>query len=200
MWRKYPFLFATQTDSLIFIRLIVRAKKCSNQHNIHETMTYNELLKQESWYEKCVEILHRDQYRCRKCGALGYHNNAFYECQSAEDLDCFLNGMLIKDNKPSVFIDKIKECTGLHDFFILPNRDNEANDNKYIGYNYLSDLTISTDKIGRISWKILTASKSKILDKKCKGPFLSIDKKDVKIPLETKLRYSIGRYFVFKNH
>lgn len=38
-------------------------------------MTYNELLKQESWYEKCVEILHRDKYRCQKCGALGYYLN-----------------------------------------------------------------------------------------------------------------------------
>ena len=36
-------------------------------------MTYNELLKQESWYEKCVEILHRDKYRYQKCGALGYY-------------------------------------------------------------------------------------------------------------------------------
>lgn len=36
-------------------------------------MTYNELLKQESWYEKCVEILHRDKYRCQKSGALGYY-------------------------------------------------------------------------------------------------------------------------------
>lgn len=33
-------------------------------------MTYNELLKQDSWYEKCVEILHRDKYRYQKCGAI----------------------------------------------------------------------------------------------------------------------------------
>ena len=160
-------------------------------------MTYNELLTQEPWYEKCIEILHRDQYRCQKCGALGYHNNAFYECQTADDLDRFLEGLLIKDEKPSVFIDRIKENEVLHDFYILRYRDNEESDIQYIGDKYLSDLTISADKIGHISWKILTASKIKIQDSKCKGPFLPIDKKDIKIPLETNLRYCIGRYFVF---
>ena len=66
----------------------------------------------------------------------------------------------------------------MHDFYILRYRDNEASDIQYIGDKYLSDLTISADKIGRISWKILTASKIKMQDSKCKGPFLPIDKKE----------------------
>lgn len=162
-------------------------------------MTYNELLKQESWYEKCVEILHRDKYRCQKCGTLGFHNNTYYECETADELDSLLKGILIKDDKPSVFIQRIPQNERLHDFYILPNEVAEAANTQLIGDNYLSDLTVSADKIGMISWKIPTASKIKIQDSKCKCPFLPIDKKDVKIPLETNLQYSTGRYFIFDN-
>ena len=162
-------------------------------------MTYNELLKQESWYEKCVEILHRDKYRCQKCGKLGYHNNAYYECRTADELDSFLKGILIKDDKPSVFIQRIPQNERLYDFYILHNEVAEAANIQLIGDNYLSDLTVSADNIGRISWKMPTASKIKIQDSKCKCPFLPIDKKDVKIPLETNLQYITGRYFIFDN-
>ena len=162
-------------------------------------MTYNELLKQDSWYEKCVKILHRDKYRCQKCGALGYHNNTYYECETADELDSFLKGILIKDDKPSVFIQRIPQNERLYDFYILHNEVAEAANIQLIGDNYLSDLTVSADKIGMISWKIPTASKIKIQDSKCKCPFLPIDKKDVKIPLETNLQYSAGRYFIFDN-
>lgn len=72
-------------------------------------MTYNELLLEDLWYEKCIEILHRDKYRCQKCGALGYHNNAYYECQTADELDSFLKGFFLEDNKPSVFIDEVRK-------------------------------------------------------------------------------------------
>ena len=162
-------------------------------------MTYNELLKQESWYEKCVEILHRDKYRCQKCGKLGYHNNAYYECRTADELDSFLKGILIKDDKPSVFIQRIPQNERLYDFYILHNEVAEAANIQLIGDNYLSDLTVSADKIGMISWKIPTASKHKIQDSKCQGPFLPIDKKDIKLSLETNLQYSTGRYFIFDN-
>ena len=162
-------------------------------------MTYNELLKQESWYEKCVEILHRDKYRCQKCGALGFHNNVYYECRTADELDSFLKGILIKDDKPSLFIQRISQNERLHDFYILHNKVAEAANIQHIGDTYLSDLTVSADKIGMISWKIPTASKIKIQDTKCKGPLLPIDKKDIKIPLETNLQYSTGRYFIFDN-
>lgn len=162
-------------------------------------MTYNELLSQGQWHEKCIEILHRDQYRCQKCGALGYHNNAYYECETADELDNLLKGILIKNEKPSIFIDRTKKHERLYDFYIFHNNATEAANIQHIGDNYLSDLTVSADDIGRISWKILTASKIKIQDTKCKGPFLPIDKKDVKIPLETNLQYSTGRYFIFDN-
>ena len=151
-------------------------------------MTYNELLEQESWYEKCVEILHRDRYRCQKCGALGYHNNAFYECQTADELDSFLKGMLIKGDKPSAFLDRIKEDANLKGFFI--NSGKGLTDMQCIGDKYLSDLTISVDKIGRISRKALIVSKNKILDKKCRGSF--IYEKDVVVPQDTNFVFSSG--------
>lgn len=114
-------------------------------------------------------------------------------------MDCFLKGILIKDDKPSVYIQRIPQNERLHDFYILHNEVAEAANIQHIGDTCLSDLTVSADKIGRISWKIPTASKHNIQDSKCQGPFLPIDKKDIKLSLETNLQYSTGRYFIFDN-
>lgn len=158
-------------------------------------MTYNELLLEKSWHEKCVEILHRDQYRCQKCGKLGYHNNAYFECQAADELDSFLQGILIKDNKPSVFFEKIKECPSLMDFFIFQNKDNEGSDTRSLGGNNVYDLRL-TPNIHFQPFILPTASKSKIQEKKCKGSYLPIDKNDVVIPKDMNLQYNIGNFFI----
>lgn len=163
-------------------------------------MTYNELLAQESWYEKCIEILHRDQYRCQKCGVLGYHNNAYYECKTADELDRFLNGILIKDDKPSVFIDKIKENEVLHDFYVFPIRNDETIADLSIGGNYLYDLHITTNiRIPAFTLTIPMISKSRIKGNLCKGSHFNKEEQAIKLPPELQLRFIKGRYFVFSN-
>lgn len=159
-------------------------------------MTYNELLLKNSWYEKCVEILHRDQYRCQKCGKLGYHNNAYFECQTANELDNFLNGILIEGKKPSVYIDEAKTRTKLHNFIIHQNENDGTANSQSIGGSILYDLSISRGILGFSPFILPTASKSKIQDKKCKGSFLPIDKNDVIIPKEIDFQYSTGNYFI----
>ena len=161
-------------------------------------MTYNELLLESSWYKKCIEILHRDQYRCQKCGALGFHNNAYYECQTADELDCFLKGILIKDDEPSVFIDKIKNSSTLWNVSIPHDNNDETNRYLSINDNILYDLNISRD-VRSHPFILPTASKSIIQDTKCKGSYLPIDKKSVKISPEINMQYSTGCYFIFDN-
>ena len=163
-------------------------------------MTYNELLKQESWYEKCVEILHRDKYRCQKCGALGYHNNTYYECETADELDSFLKGILIKDDKPSVFIEKIKENNGLNDFFIISNRNDEIIDSLSVGGNYLYDLHITSNiRIPDFTLTLPTKTKGRIKRHKCKGSYFNKEEQAIKIMPELKLRFIKGRYFIFSD-
>ena len=51
-------------------------------------MTYNELLNQKEWWQKCNEILNRDHYRCRDCGHLGFHNGYNYmKVNRIEEID-----------------------------------------------------------------------------------------------------------------
>lgn len=118
-------------------------------------MTYNELLSQGQWQEKCIEILHRDQYRCQKCGALGYHNNAYYECQTVDELDSLLKGILIANDKPSVFLGKIRKSTSLSDFNISHYKKSDTTDGRFSGGKYLTDLTISWGDWGILSWIIV---------------------------------------------
>ena len=161
-------------------------------------MTYNELLSQGQWHEKCIEILHRDQYRCKKCGALGYHNNAYYECDTADELDNLLKGILIEDNEPSEFMKRIKNSSTLWNVNILNNKD-ETNKNSSINGNILYDLSISIGPRFFFSSIVPTASKEKIQEKKCKGSYLPIDKNNVKISPEINLQFKTGRYFIFEN-
>ena len=71
-------------------------------------MTYNELLLQPEWFTKCRDVLQRDQYHCQNCGCLGYHDNSYYECRTAAELDQILRGLLIDGDSVSVFINKIR--------------------------------------------------------------------------------------------
>lgn len=158
-------------------------------------MTYNELLLEDLWYEKCIEILHRDKYRCQKCGALGYHNNAYYECQTADELDSFLKGFFLEDNKPSVFIDEVRKRKRLCDFIIYQNE----NVTQSIGSNILYDLSISRGILGFSPFILPVATKKRIQGKKCKGSYMPIDKNDVIISKEMFLQYSSGNFFVLDN-
>lgn len=61
-------------------------------------MTYNELLLQKEWWQKCNEILSRDRYRCRDCGCLGFHNGYNYmKVKRIEEVDALLNGWTFND-------------------------------------------------------------------------------------------------------
>ena len=71
-------------------------------------MTYSELLIQKEWFNKCRDILQRDYYHCQNCGCLGYHDNSYYECDTAVELDKLLNGILIDGNPISFMIDKVR--------------------------------------------------------------------------------------------
>ena len=56
-------------------------------------MTYNELLQQKEWWQKCNEILSRDRYKCRDCGCFGFHNGYNYmKVNRIEEIDALLNG------------------------------------------------------------------------------------------------------------
>lgn len=56
-------------------------------------MTYNELLQQKEWWQKCNEILSRDRYKCRDCGCFGFHNGYNYmKINRIEEIDALLNG------------------------------------------------------------------------------------------------------------
>lgn len=161
-------------------------------------MTYNELLSQEQWQEKCIEILHRDQYRCQKCGALGYHNDAYYECDTADELDSLLKGILIEDNEPSEFMKRIKNGSTLWNVNILNNKD-ETDNNSSINGNILYDLSISIGPRFFPPFIVPTATKDIIQEKKCKGSYLLIDKNNVKVSAEINLQYSTGCLFIFED-
>lgn len=161
-------------------------------------MAYKDLLLQGQWYEKCNEILHRDKYRCQKCGKLGFHNNTYFECQTADELDALLNGILIEDEKPSAFIEKIKGSTRLRDFLISCSTDDKTIVRQFVGGKYMFDLNISRDVRSHL-FKLPIASKSIIQFTKCKGAYLPIDKKSIKISPEINLQYSTGCYFMFDN-
>lgn len=161
-------------------------------------MSYGELLIQKEWYNKCRDILQRDQYHCKYCGCLGYHDNSYYECDTAEELDRVFEGILIKDESPSVFINKISEYT-LHDFDIYQKENEEPTNQQYIGDKILYKLSISRDILNEPLFAILTASKSRIKDTKCKGNYLWRYKNMVKLLPKINLQYDKGCYFCFEN-
>lgn len=61
-------------------------------------MTYNELLLQKEWWQKCNEILSRDHYRCRDCGLFGFHNGYNYmKVNRIEEIDALFKGWTFND-------------------------------------------------------------------------------------------------------
>lgn len=69
-------------------------------------MSYEELLKDSKWHEKCYSILKRDGYRCRKCKCNGYHADLIAEFEKITDIDILLSGMTIDGMSVSDYIIK----------------------------------------------------------------------------------------------
>ena len=164
-------------------------------------MTYSELLKQKEWFIKCREILQRDQYLCQNCGCLGYHDFSYYECDTAAELDKMLKGILIMDESPSTFLNKMSEYP-LHDFKIyqkeVENQSNEHTIDDKILYALSLSLSLSNDVFTELL-ELLTASKRRIKDTKCKGNYLWRGRGMVKLSPEICLEYNKGCYFILDN-
>lgn len=67
-------------------------------------MTYEELLRQPQWHEKCHKILSRDGFRCKKCGANGYHADFIKEYNHISEIDSCVDGLRINRLTLSEFI------------------------------------------------------------------------------------------------
>jgi len=170
-------------------------------------MTYNDLLLQQEWFEKCTDILKRDQYRCQKCGCLGYHNNSYFECETDDEIDSCLKGISFNDETPSSFINNIRACSTLKEFNIFQEskeaerkRKEENRIDPYsrliVGEKLLYDLQIS-NKSSFDSLLLLTESKKMIQDTECKGNYLRKGDRIVQISPETNLQYEKGSYYKF---
>lgn len=130
-------------------------------------MTYNELLSQAEWSVKCREILQRDQYHCKNCGCLGYHDNSFYECDSSEELDKLLNGIRIDGDPVSVFVDKIRK---LDSEGLRKMRRKSIGDDSIVKMNnkYLYDLKSAREnKTFRIQTKFIPIACDCVLEEDC---------------------------------
>ena len=75
--------------------------------------------------------------------------------------------------------------------YISHHKNKDTTDSQFIGSKHLSDLNISKGFLGFSPFILLTASKSIIQDTKCKGSYLPIDKKIVKISSGINLQYSV---------
>lgn len=74
-------------------------------------MTYNELLNKKEWWSKCNEILGRDQYTCKDCGCLGFHNgNSYAVINDMDAIDSILSSWKIDGKTISQF------CANLSDY------------------------------------------------------------------------------------
>lgn len=67
-------------------------------------MTYEELLRKPQWHEKCHKILSRDGFRCKKCGANGYHADFIKEFNHISEIDSCIEGLKINGLTLSEFI------------------------------------------------------------------------------------------------
>ena len=73
-------------------------------------MTYNELLNQKEWFCKCNEILNRDNYTCKDCGRIGFHNGGnFLELADISDVDSMLKDYTFYDRTFSEFLKTLNE-------------------------------------------------------------------------------------------
>ena len=74
-------------------------------------MTYNELLNKKEWWSKCNEILGRDQYTCKDCGCLGFHNgNSYAVINDMDAIDSILSSWKVDGKSISEF------CASLTDY------------------------------------------------------------------------------------
>lgn len=153
-------------------------------------MTYNELLLQKEWFNKCRDILQRDQYHCKNCGCLGYHNNTYYECQTAEELDSLLKGLLIKGDSPSAFLNKINENTCVLNHKVYEHEKDEIANRQIIGDRILTDLQIA-------SYLLPIAPKNRINENRCK--YYSLYNQDVTLSQATDWVFQKGCFCIFEN-
>ncbi|MBR6189243.1 MAG: hypothetical protein IKQ59_09890 [Prevotella sp.] len=71
-------------------------------------MTYDELLLQHQWWEKCNTILSRDHYTCQDCGMLGFHNGGNYmKLSKISEIDSIMPSWRIKDLPISKFVNDL---------------------------------------------------------------------------------------------
>lgn len=153
-------------------------------------MNYNVLLLQKEWFEKCTDILKRDQYRCQKCGCLGYHNDSYYECETAEEIDSFLKGFRIMGETPSAFLENCDNLK-INDMNVYEHEKDEFANRRSIKDITLTDLLISS--FSR-DYLIPIVSRTNITETKCKVYHLWKD--DILHDIDWK--YVCGCYFMFK--
>lgn len=85
-------------------------------------MTYADLLQQPEWFEKCAEILRRDQYRCQKCGKIGFHNSpAFMEVDDLTDIYKLVNVNKYFIGKLNLTFQELLEAGFIESIFKLKN-------------------------------------------------------------------------------
>ena len=156
-------------------------------------MTYSDLLLQKEWFEKCNDILKRDQYRCQKCGCLGYHNDSYYECETAEELESILRWFTVDGSSISDGIGSV--INSLHTEKLI-NNDNEyllTINNKHL-YNIIllrpSDIFCPTAPI-------LTATEKIISEKDIVGNPVWFNSNSIICPIRDRRTFKYGGYYVF---
>lgn len=67
-------------------------------------MTYNELLAQPEWKDRCNEILQRDKFICQGCKKKGYHNDNFMILDNLTELDKYFGANFFNSRPPSEYL------------------------------------------------------------------------------------------------
>lgn len=113
-------------------------------------MTYEELLRQPEWHDKCYNILKRDGFKCKECGCNGYHFDLIAELTDIIDVDGILNDFLVDGVKLSEFIsaDMLNRKMS-----IRPSQLKEESGTKWHGYNLYKCSEMSGGKMIHISTK-----------------------------------------------
>lgn len=110
-------------------------------------MTYNELLLQREWWEKCNVILGRDKFICQDCKCVGYHNDSsFIELSSFAELDPILKNWRINNMSISDFI---KQKPNKYNYSL---KDLEFYEEKNIDNIYVYSILL----LGKAGYNLLT--------------------------------------------
>lgn len=93
-------------------------------------MSYDELLEQPEWQVKCSKIIQRDQYRCQKCGRIGFCNMPVFA--KAEDMSVIYELTKKYRYLSNVFNLTFKELcdAGFIDDFFSLKEDKQKDNNK----------------------------------------------------------------------